>query len=117
MCIRDSYHAGRDINDDAYADEVLRATEEIMQFEGPHTIAAVMIETVVGTNGILIPSARYLHGLRALCNKYGILLITDEVMSGFGRTGKWFAVDHWGVVPDIPVSYTHLPWFGPIRSR
>lgn len=95
------YHAGRDVNDDAYADDVLRATEEIMQFEGPHTIAAVMIETVVGTNGILIPSARYLHGLRALCNKYGILLITDEVMSGFGRTGKWFAVDHWGVVPDI----------------
>jgi taurine--2-oxoglutarate transaminase len=57
--------------------------------------------TVVGTNGILIPSAGYIRGLRALCDKYGILLITDEVMSGFGRTGEWFAVDHWGVVPDI----------------
>jgi taurine--2-oxoglutarate transaminase len=95
------YRAGYDADDPRYADQVLSATEEIIQFEGPHTIAAMLIETVVGTNGILIPSARYIRGLRALCDKYGILLICDEVMSGFGRTGTWFAVDHWGVVPDM----------------
>jgi taurine--2-oxoglutarate transaminase len=95
------YRAGREPDDPAYAAAVLDATEEIIQFEGPQTIAAMLIETVVGTNGILIPSADYIRGLRALCNRYGILLICDEVMSGFGRTGKWFAVDHWGVVPDI----------------
>jgi taurine--2-oxoglutarate transaminase len=60
-----------------------------------------MIESVTGTNGIIIPPEGYMQGLRALCDKYGILMIADEVMSGFGRTGKWFAVDHWGVVPDF----------------
>jgi taurine--2-oxoglutarate transaminase len=95
------YRAGYDADDPRYADQVLSATEDIIQFEGPHTIAAMLIETVVGTNGILIPSERYIRGLRALCDKYGILLICDEVMSGFGRTGTWFAVDHWGVVPDM----------------
>ena len=75
--------------------------EEIIKFEGPETIAAVLIETVTGTNGILIPPAGYLQGVRALCDKYRILLITDEVMCGFGRTGKWFASQHWDVVPDI----------------
>jgi taurine--2-oxoglutarate transaminase len=95
------YRAGKDLDDAEYAASVLNATEDIIQFEGPHTIAAMIIETVVGTNGILIPSAAYIKGLRALCDKYGILLICDEVMSGFGRTGEWFAVDHWGVVPDM----------------
>jgi taurine--2-oxoglutarate transaminase len=95
------YRAGYAHDDPAYADQVLNATEEIIQFEGPHTIAAMVVETVVGTNGLLIPSGRYLHGLRELCNKYGILLIFDEVMSGFGRTGKWFACEHWDVVPDM----------------
>ncbi len=95
------YRAGFEKDDPAYADSVLAATEEIIQFEGPHTIAAMIIETVVGTNGILIPSTRYIQGLRALCDKYGILLIADEVMTGFGRTGKWFGVDHFGVVPDM----------------
>jgi taurine--2-oxoglutarate transaminase len=60
-----------------------------------------MIETVTGTNGILIPPDGYLEGVRAICDKYGLLLICDEVMSGFGRTGEWFAVDHWKVKPDI----------------
>jgi len=83
------------------ADEVLRETERILVYEGPQTIAAIMIEPVVGTNGILVPPDGYLQGLRELCDRYGILLIDDEVMSGFGRTGAWFAVDHWGVVPDI----------------
>src|SRR4029079_6851318 len=67
----------------------------------PHTIAAFIMETVVGTNGILIPPDGYLQGVRELCDRYGILLIADEVMAGFGRTGRWFAVDHWGVVPDL----------------
>ena len=60
-----------------------------------------MLETVTGTNGVIIPPAGYLQGVRAICDRYGILMICDEVMSGFGRTGKWFAVDHWGVKPDI----------------
>lgn len=95
------YRAGFDRDDPAYADQILNATEDIIQMEGPHTIAAMIIESVVGTNGLLIPSERYIKGLRDLCTKYGILLIADEVMSGFGRTGEWFAVNHWDVVPDI----------------
>ena len=70
-------------------------------FEGPQTIAAIIVETVVGTNGILIPPDGYMQGVRELCDRHGILLIADEVMAGFGRTGAWFAVDHWGVVPDL----------------
>ena len=83
------------------ADEVLARTEEIIQLEGANTIAAIIVEPVVGTNGILIPPDGYLQGLRALCDKYGILLIADEVMAGFGRTGEWFSVDHWKVEPDL----------------
>jgi taurine---2-oxoglutarate transaminase len=83
------------------ADVVLRATEDVIIYEGPQTIAAMIIEPVVGTNGILIPPDGYMQGLRALCDKYGILLIADEVMTGFGRTGEWWAVDHWDVVPDL----------------
>ena len=83
------------------ADAALRYLEEVIQLEGPHTIAAFILEPVTGTNGILIPPDGYLQGVRELCDRHGILLIADEVMSGFGRTGAWFAVDHWGVVPDI----------------
>src|SRR3954452_25468581 len=75
--------------------------EEILQYEGPHTVAAVILETIVGTNGIIPPPDGYLQSIREVCDRYGILLILDEVMAGFGRTGKWFAVDHWDVVPDI----------------
>ncbi len=81
--------------------DYLNHLEEIIQYEGPQTIAAILLETVTGTNGVIIPPQGYLEGVRALCDRYGILLICDEVMSGFGRTGKWFAVDHWGVVPDL----------------
>jgi len=83
------------------AEEVLARTEEIIQLEGANTIAAIIVEPVTGTNGVLIPPDGYLQGLRALCDKYGILLIADEVMAGFGRTGKWFSVDHWKVEPDL----------------
>ena len=75
--------------------------EEVIQLEGPQTIAAFILETVTGTNGILVPPDGYLQGVRELCTKHGILMICDEVMSGFGRTGEWFAIDHWKVVPDI----------------
>ena len=82
-------------------DEHLAYIEEVMQYEGPHTIAAFIMETVTGTNGILIPPDGYLEGIRDLCTRHGIVMICDEVMAGFGRTGRWFAVDHWGVVPDL----------------
>ena len=79
----------------------LRYLEEVIQFEGPHTIAAMFIETVTGTNGILPPPKGYLQGLKALLEKYGILLVCDEVMCGWGRTGKLFAFEHGYIVPDI----------------
>ena len=82
-------------------DEHLAYLDEVIQYEGPHTIAAFILETVTGTNGILIPPDGYLQGVRDLCDRYGILLIADEVMAGFGRTGRWFAVDNWDVVPDL----------------
>jgi taurine--2-oxoglutarate transaminase len=75
--------------------------EEILQYEGPETVAAVILETVVGTNGIIVPPDGYLQSIRETCDRHGILLICDEVMAGFGRTGRWFACDNWDVVPDI----------------
>ena len=81
--------------------ESLRDIEEIIMFEGAKNIAGMIVETVVGTNGILIPPDGYMQGVREICDRHGILLICDEVMAGFGRTGKWFAVDHWNVVPDL----------------
>src|SRR5881275_2954820 len=75
--------------------------EEILQYEGAHTVAAVILETVTGTNGIIVPPDGYLQSIRETCDRHGILLITDEVMAGFGRTGRWFGVDNWDVVPDI----------------
>ncbi len=83
------------------AQSSLAMIEEVIQLEGPQTIAAFILETVTGTNGILVPPDGYLAGVRQLCDRYGLLLIADEVMSGFGRTGAWFAVDHWKVVPDL----------------
>jgi len=75
--------------------------EEILMYEGPHTVAAVLLETVTGTNGVIVPPPGYLKSIREVCDRHGILLVLDEVMAGFGRTGKWFACDHWDVVPDI----------------
>ena len=75
--------------------------EEIVQYEGPDKVAAVILETVTGTNGIIVPPDGYLKSIREVCDTYGILLIFDEVMAGFGRTGTWFACEHWDVVPDI----------------
>ncbi len=81
--------------------QCLRHVEEVVDYEGPQNVAAIMMETVTGTNGIIVPPEGYLAGIRQLCDRHGILLILDEVMSGFGRTGKWFAANHWNVVPDI----------------
>jgi taurine--2-oxoglutarate transaminase len=72
-----------------------------VQFEGPTKVAAIILESVVGTNGVLVPPDGYLVGVRALCDEHGIVMIADEVMAGFGRTGAWFAIDHWNVVPDM----------------
>jgi taurine--2-oxoglutarate transaminase len=81
--------------------ESLQGLEDVIRYEGAHTIAAIFLETIVGTNGILIPPDGYLQGVRELCDRYDVLMVADEVMAGFGRTGKWFAVDHWGVTPDL----------------
>ena len=81
----------------------LEHLEQVIIFEGPHTIAAILIESVVGTAGVLVPPVGYLEGVRALCDKYGIMWIADEVMAGFGRTGKWFAYQHSTVEPDLIV--------------
>ena len=99
---RSTFHrTNAEISEADFAQDYINHLEEIIQYEGPQTIAAALIEPVTGTNGVIIPPAGYLQGVRALCDRYGILLIADEVMSGFGRTGSWFAVDHWQVVPDL----------------
>jgi len=83
------------------AAEALQGLEDVIRYEGAHTIAAIFLETIVGTNGILIPPDGYIQGVRELCDRYGILMVADEVMAGFGRTGRWFAIDHWDTVPDL----------------
>ncbi|HEV8370373.1 MAG TPA: aminotransferase class III-fold pyridoxal phosphate-dependent enzyme, partial [Pyrinomonadaceae bacterium] len=97
--IPDFYHGIQKRSDTT--EEVLSRTEEIVELEGPKTIAGIIVEPVTGTNGILIPPDGYMQGLKALCSKHGILLIADEVMAGFGRTGEWFSVDHWKIEPDL----------------
>ncbi len=82
-------------------ERALQHLRDTVMVEGPQTIAAIMLETVVGTNGILVPPAGYLAGVREICDEHGILYIADEVMAGFGRCGEWFAVDNWDVVPDL----------------
>jgi len=95
----DWYH-GVDREQDS-AEVAVRSLEELVMLEGPQTIAAIIVESVTGTNGVLIPPDGYMQGVRALCDKHGIVMIVDEVMAGFGRTGEWFAINHWNVVPDI----------------
>ena len=82
-------------------ERALQHLENVITFEGPNTIASILIETVVGTAGVLVPPPGYLEGVRALCDKHGIILILDETMAGFGRTGEWFAFDNFGVKPDL----------------
>lgn len=82
-------------------ERALAHLEEILTYENPETVAAILIESIVGTNGILIPPEGYLAGIRKICDRYGIVMICDEVMSGFGRIGEWFAVNRWNVIPDL----------------
>lgn len=99
---RSTFHrTNPDISESEFAQDYLNHLEEIIRYEGAETIAAILMESVTGTNGIIIPPEGYMQGVRALCDKYGMVMIADEVMSGFGRTGKWFAVEHWNVIPDI----------------
>jgi taurine--2-oxoglutarate transaminase len=95
---RSAFHA---TNETEECERALAHLRDLITFEGPHTIAAIVLEPVVGTNGILVPPAGYLAGVRELCDEFGIVMIADEVMAGFGRCGEWFAVDHWGVAPDL----------------
>lgn len=107
------------------AEETERALAHLadtLMVEGAHTVAAIILEPVVGTNGILVPPPGYLAGVRELCDRHGIVFIADEVMAGFGRCGEWFAVDRWGVVPDLicfakGVNSGYVPLGGVIISR
>jgi taurine---2-oxoglutarate transaminase len=85
------------------SERALQHLEHVIQFEGPNTIGAIVLESVVGTAGILVPPPGYLEGVRALCDKYGIVWIADEVMAGFARTGEWFAFQNWSAQPDLIV--------------
>lgn len=107
------------------AEETERALAHLadtLMAEGPHTVAAIILEPVVGTNGILVPPPGYLAGVRELCDRHGIVFIADEVMAGFGRCGEWFSIDRWSVVPDLicfakGVNSGYLPLGGVIISR
>jgi len=115
---RSAFHAEGEAQESARALQHLR---DIIAVEGPQTVAAIILETVVGTNGILVPPPGYLEGVRAICDEFGIMMIADEVMAGFGRCGEWFAVDHWGVTPDLitfakGVNSGYVPLGGVIMS-
>jgi taurine--2-oxoglutarate transaminase len=97
--VLDPYHGTQRGFDDA--ETALALLRETIELEGPETIAGFILETVTGTNGILIPPDGYIAGVRELCSEFGIMMIADEIMCGFGRTGEWFAVNHWNVVPDL----------------
>jgi len=81
--------------------ECAKHIEEVIMYENPDTVAAVLFESITGSNGVFIPPKAYYEEVRRICDKYGILLIADEVMSGFGRAGTWFAIQNFGVAPDI----------------
>lgn len=95
---RSAFHA---VDEQQECDYALEHLEQVILMQGPSTVAAVILEPVVGTNGVIVPPPGFLAGVRALCDEYGIVFIADEVMAGFGRTGRWFAVDNWGIAPDL----------------
>jgi len=116
---RSAFHA---TTPDEESRRALAHLRDVIAFEGPATVAAVVLETVVGTNGVLVPPPGYLAGVRALCDEFGILMVADEVMAGFGRCGEWFAIDHWGVTPDLitfakGVNSGYVPLGGVIMSQ
>ncbi|MEV5001784.1 aspartate aminotransferase family protein [Nocardioides sp. LML1-1-1.1] len=95
---RSAFHATTEAEE---CERALAHLRDLVMVEGAATIAAIVLETVVGTNGILVPPDGYLAGVREICDEHGIVLVADEVMAGFARCGEWFAVDRWGVVPDL----------------
>ncbi|GJF34911.1 aspartate aminotransferase family protein [Kitasatospora sp. NE20-6] len=95
---RSNFHAENEAQE---GERALAHLEQVIAFEGPGTVAAIILETVVGTAGVLVPPPGYLAGVREICDRYGIVFILDEVMAGFGRTGAWFAADNWGITPDL----------------
>lgn len=104
------------------SERALQHLRDLVMVEGPSTIAAIILETVVGTNGILVPPPGYLAGVREICDEHGIVLIADEVMAGFARCGEWFAIQHWGVTPDLitfakGVNSGYVPIGGVVISR
>jgi taurine--2-oxoglutarate transaminase len=116
---RSAFHAETEEEEAARAVQHLA---DVIMVEGGSTIAAILLETVVGTNGILVPPPGYLQGVRDLCDQHGIVMVCDEVMAGFGRCGEWFAVDHWDVVPDLicfakGVNSGYVPLGGVVMSR
>lgn len=116
---RSAFHATTEAEEGARALAHLRDTIAV---EGPGAVAAVILETVVGTNGILVPPDGYLAGVREICDEHGIVMVCDEVMAGFGRCGEWFAVDRWDVVPDLicfakGVNSGYVPLGGVLMSR
>ncbi len=116
---RSAFHAA---DDGEECERTLAHLADVIMVEGGHTIAAIVLEPVVGTNGILMPPDGYLSGVRQLCDEHGIVMVADEVMSGFGRCGEWFAVDRWGVTPDLicfakGVNSGYVPLGGVILSQ
>ncbi|GAB6903515.1 aspartate aminotransferase family protein [Kineosporia succinea] len=95
---RSAFHATTEQEESQRA---LAHLEQVITLEGPSTVAAIILESIPGTAGIMVPPPGYLAGVRELCDRFGIVLIADEVMSGFGRAGKWFAIEHFGVTPDL----------------
>jgi taurine--2-oxoglutarate transaminase len=115
---RSAFHAADEAQE---CERALAHLRDTIMVEGPSTIACIILETVVGTNGILVPPPGYLPGVRALCDEFGILWIADEVMAGFGRCGEWFAFDHFGATPDLitfakGVNSGYLPLGGVVIS-
>jgi taurine---2-oxoglutarate transaminase len=115
---RSAFHSSSDVEESQRALQHLRDT---LMVEGPQTVAAIMLESVVGTNGILVPPPGYMAGVREICDEFGIVFIADEVMAGFGRCGEWFAIDNWKVAPDLicfakGVNSGYLPLGGVIIS-
>jgi len=116
---RSAFHSA---NEQEECQRALRHLEDVLMVEGPHTVAMIALETVVGTNGILVPPDGYLQGVRDLCDRHGIVMMCDEVMAGFGRCGEWFAVDKWKVAPDLicfakGVNSGYVPLGGVIISQ
>lgn len=95
---RSAFHSESEAEE---SERALAHLADVLMVEGAHNVAAILLEPVVGTNGILMPPPGYLQGVRDLCDEHGIVFIADEVMAGFGRCGEWFAIDHWDVAPDL----------------